>query len=712
MSTQVADLRVLLSADLSSLPADVRSAANILKSYVTDATQAEDATRSFGRTFGETADLLSQKSQAIIGGFSLMQGAVLGVVGAAVGMASAVSSLAQQGRELEQMSNKAGVTVERMQELAYATEQYNVSGDQLADMLKDVQDKLGDFSATGGGEFADWMTNIAPKVGLTIEKLQQMSGPDALIAMQDAMDKTNVSAAEQVFYLESIANDVSTLQPLLRNNGAELQRLTSHYRGLNVALSETDISQLKEMDQQLHDVGLKLQGSFAKAVLGASEQIDWLTDKVSYAVGYWGTLFDSWADNPRTIDGMSRRLGNLREELADLDEQIKETSNQKQYGGVGFLDALLGNTDGKSGLPELQQRRAEIEAEINRIQEAYGRKRFGIGEQPEYKPPVPVSSRDTSADTKAATQKLQEQGASRLSALDMQYASELDKLRLSHEERLTEINGMQVSEAELRRRGYESLAELREEYRQKEADHFTQEQADYMAKREEAMAKELEADQRKQDQLVEQERQRVAQQKAAQQQAARDMLSFTSQTIGLTTDMLQQSGKEQTGMMKALLAAQKLLAIPSILIAGQQAAAGAEAFAAMTGGLIGAATARKLIEAQTAISIGLVVGTSIAGMAHSGIEEIPSEGTWLLDKGERVYTNRSAQRIDQMYDQLMEGGSGAAGGGAVFEQHLHFTGDMNDTERQQMITSAAKQGYQMMIEDFGGYGQGRRLLGV
>ena len=224
--------------------------------------------------------------------------------------------------------------------------------------------------------------NIAPKVGLTIEKLQQMSGPDALIAMQDAMDKTNVSAAEQVFYLESIANDVSTLQPLLRNNGAELQRLTGHYRNLNAALSETDISQLKEMDQQLHDVGLKLQGSFAKAVLGASEQIDWLTDKVSYAVGYWGTLFDSWADNPRTIDGMSRRLGNLREELKDLDDQIKETSEQKEFGGVGLLDAILGDTAGRSALPELQQRRAEIEAEIARIQEAYGQKRFGIGEPP------------------------------------------------------------------------------------------------------------------------------------------------------------------------------------------------------------------------------------------------------------------------------------------------------------------------------------------
>ncbi|MEI4992566.1 hypothetical protein ACSZNR_07210 [Aeromonas caviae] len=707
-STQIADLRVLLSADLSSLPADVRSAANVLKSYAADAKSAEDSTFNFGRSFGETADLLSQKSQAIIGGFSLMQGAVLGVVGAAVGMASAVSSLAQQGRELEQMSNKAGVTVERMQELAYATEQYNVSGDQLADMLKDVQDKLGDFSATGGGEFADWMTNIAPKVGLTIEKLQQMSGPDALIAMQDAMDKTNVSAAEQVFYLESIANDVSTLQPLLRNNGAELQRLTGHYRNLNAALSETDISQLKEMDQQLHDVGLKLQGSFAKAVLGASEQIDWLTDKVSYAVGYWGTLFDSWADNPRTIDGMSRRLGNLREELKDLDDQIKETSEQKAFGGVGLLDAILGDTAGRAALPELQQRRAEIEAEIDRIQEAYGKKRFGIGEQPEYQPPEPVSSRDTTADNK----KLLEQGEARLSALDMQFASELDKLRLSHEERLAEIDSLQVSEAELRRRGYESLSELREEYRQKEADHFAEQQADYMAKREEAMAKELEADQRKQDQLAEQERGRVERQKAAQQQGARDMLNFTSQTLSLTTDMLQQSGKEQTFIMKALLAAQKLLAIPSILVAGEQAEAGAAAFAAMTGGLLSAESARAMIKAQTMISVGIVAGTAIAGMAHDGIDTIPREGTWLLNTGERVYTNKSAQRIDQMYDQLMSGGGVAASGGAVFEQHFHFSADMTDTDRNQVITEAALRGYHMFIEDLGSNGQARRMLGV
>ncbi|MDH1897843.1 hypothetical protein [Aeromonas caviae] len=707
-STQIADLRVLLSADLSSLPADVRSAANVLKSYAADAKNAEDSTFNFGRSFVDAADLLSNKSMAIVQGFNIVQGAVFGLVGTAAGLSASVTSLASTGRELEQMALKAGVSVEKMQELAYATEQYNVTGDQLADMLKDVQDKLGDFSATGGGEFKDWMENIAPKVGLTASKLQQMAGPDALIAVQHAMDATNVSASEQVFYLESIANDVSVLQPLLRNSGAELQRLTGHYRSLNVVLTQTDISQLKEMDQALGDVSKRLTAGFAHAVIGARNQIDWLTETLVIATRYWGTLFDSWSDSPRTRDGLTKRISGLREELQEVTEEISKISQRKKYGDAGFFDSLLGNTgDRDADIAALREREAAIKAEMERVAGDYIAYQKHL-EAPATPRPEPVSSRDTSADNK----KLLEQGEARLSALDMQFASELDKLRLSHEERLAEIDSLQVSEAELRRRGYESLSELREEYRQKEADHFAEQQADYMAKREEAMAKELEADQRKQDQLAEQERQRVERQKAAQQQAARDMLNFTSQTLSLTTDMLQQSGKEQTFIMKALLAAQKLLAIPSILVAGEQAEAGAAAFAAMTGGLLSAESARAMIKAQTMISVGIVAGTAIAGMAHDGIDTIPREGTWLLNTGERVYTNKSAQRIDQMYDQLMSGGANAAGGGAVFEQHLHFTGDMNDTERQQLITAAARQGYQLMIEDFGGYGQGRKMLGV
>lgn len=65
-------------------------------------------------------------------------------------------------------------------------------------------------------------------------------------------------------------------------------------------MSEYDIEKFKDMDQKLKDTGLKLQRTFANAVLGASDQIDWFTDKLVVSVDYWGALFDSMSDNPRT----------------------------------------------------------------------------------------------------------------------------------------------------------------------------------------------------------------------------------------------------------------------------------------------------------------------------------------------------------------------------------------------------------------------------
>lgn len=58
------------------------------------------------------------------------------------------------------------------------------------------------------------------------------------------------------------------------------------------------------------------------------------------------------------------------------------------------------------------------------------------------------------------------------------------------------------------------------------------------------------------------------------------------------------------------------------------------------------AVTQPMAAAITGISAGMV------GMAHSGIESVPREGTWLLDKGERVYTNESADKLDAMYDAI------------------------------------------------------------
>ena len=107
-----------------------------------------------------------------------------------------ITQQAQQAREVEKMATVAQVSVQQIQALAYASEQYNVSGESMADILKDVNDKLGDFTENEGGQFADFMTNIAPTVGLTIDQLQKLSGPEALVAVKAAMGRSQRSNEE------------------------------------------------------------------------------------------------------------------------------------------------------------------------------------------------------------------------------------------------------------------------------------------------------------------------------------------------------------------------------------------------------------------------------------------------------------------------------------------------------------------------------------
>lgn len=97
--------------------------------------------------------------------------------------------------------------------------------DKLSDIMKDVNDKFGDFMQTGGGEMADFFEKIAPKVGVTAQQFKGLSGPQILEKYYQTLQKANVSQAEMTFYMEAIANDATLLAPLLDNNGQKLKRV-------------------------------------------------------------------------------------------------------------------------------------------------------------------------------------------------------------------------------------------------------------------------------------------------------------------------------------------------------------------------------------------------------------------------------------------------------------------------------------------------------
>lgn len=150
-------------------------------------------------------------------------------VGTAIGaaVAAGVTALAaftvstvSAASEISRLSAVAGSNTDEFQRYAAGAKAVGIESDKFADILKDVNDKVGDFLLNGGGELQDFFKTIAPKVGVTAEQFRNLSGPQALQLFATSLEKAGLGQAEMTQQMESLANDATLLLPLLRDNGA------------------------------------------------------------------------------------------------------------------------------------------------------------------------------------------------------------------------------------------------------------------------------------------------------------------------------------------------------------------------------------------------------------------------------------------------------------------------------------------------------------
>jgi hypothetical protein len=133
------------------------------------------------------------------------------------------------------------------------------------------------------------------------------------------------------------------------------------------------------------------------------------------------------------------------------------------------------------------------------------------------------------------------------------------------------------------------------------------------------------------------------------------LLSQAGSVWGDMTQMVKDSAGEQSGAYKAMFLAQQMFAIGSALVSTHLAAT--QAMAAPDMVLFGQKiAASSVIMAMGYANVGLIAGQTIAGMAHDGIDNIPKEGTWLLDKGERVVDSRTNADLKNMIANSSNGG--------------------------------------------------------
>ncbi|ODM43931.1 hypothetical protein [Cereibacter johrii] len=184
-------------------------------------------------------------------------------VGATAGAAltGIVAPTARAANEISRLSQVANTTPEALQRWSAGARTVGVEQEKLADILKDVNDKVGDFLSTGGGEMKDFFEQIAPKVGVTAEQFRNLSGPQALQLYVSSLEKAGVSQAEMTFYMEAIANDATLLLPLLRDNGAEMDRLGVAAAGLGAVLGDEAVEALRRTHLALGQVSTAVAGA-------------------------------------------------------------------------------------------------------------------------------------------------------------------------------------------------------------------------------------------------------------------------------------------------------------------------------------------------------------------------------------------------------------------------------------------------------------------
>ncbi|MBV6436733.1 MAG: hypothetical protein AELANPGJ_02000 [Anaerolineae bacterium] len=180
-----------------------------------------------------------------------------GVSIAATALVSWTKQTVESARQIERLAKIAGTSQTEFQRWAAGARQAGIEQDKLADILKDVQDKVGDFLQTGAGPMADFFKNIAPAVGVTADQFKNLSGPQALQLYVDSLEKANLSQNEMAFFMEAIASDTTALIPLLRNGGEGMKKYGDEAQRLGAIMSDDVISSTKEMQQITREMDLQ-----------------------------------------------------------------------------------------------------------------------------------------------------------------------------------------------------------------------------------------------------------------------------------------------------------------------------------------------------------------------------------------------------------------------------------------------------------------------
>ena len=616
-------------------------------------------------------------------------GAVLGL--GALTTAALASSMAhaQSYKELKIYAGVAGVTTREMQLLSGATSTVNISTEKFGDIIKDVQDKIGDFVATGGGEFANVIDVLGDRLGYTAAELQKMSGPDALEAVAHSMEKANIPMDQQIFLMESIANDASRLLPLYANMSAELNNMQYQTEMLSREMDGDLLQTYVDLSKQ---TGM-LQTNFKDFIADGLEPVaGWFLESAKNANFFFASLEEG------STAATYSRMADLADEIQDLEKNIKDMDSVS--GKLG--NALFGGgTDIKFMTDEL----VRLKKELKEIRDLEADKLAPKKEKETFQSQFGGQSYIKRSDQNAVDDQREAERIKRENDAAKK-AKEAERKRLkAYKDFVAEKKAEQDRAIQYEKDYNAEIERIQAQFDQKKQDRYDLQAmalSDPSGGEDERLNNEfalLKLTNERELELLRQqyaskkglESEYQAAMKASKNQYYSDVLQANQAAamaeLNLARDIGNQIGSQQAALAGAATEEEKDALRKQFLVKQAMAAANAtldyfatisahEATAATLGVGGGAylATQTALATTNYQKNLGGIAAVAIGGQFHSGTDNVPSEGSYLLQKGERVIQPKANKDLSEFLSK--DGGSG--GGALTISAPINVTGNVTD----------------------------------
>lgn len=250
----------------------------------------------------DKAERASQKWRKQVESDAKMVGVALGSVALAAAAAATtvgvagfnlVKNTSKQITETDRWAKSLKMSTQNLLAWQFAAEKAGVSGEQMADIFKDIGDKIGDAVLNKSGEAVDALNAL----GLSAEKLSKATPDQQLLAIGDALGKIGTNA-EKTTILESLGNDLSKLLPLFDNNNEKLQQFITLAKDYGVAPDPKSIEDLVKVNSLFEDMEAQAKGLKLEIASGlAKVNLDPLKDAL-------GDVKKTLTD-PKVLQGLS-----------------------------------------------------------------------------------------------------------------------------------------------------------------------------------------------------------------------------------------------------------------------------------------------------------------------------------------------------------------------------------------------------------------------